>query len=103
MMWLVPLYISLSIPNFGIDELLDLAVGLFALVLLIVSLLSYRKTGLRRMLLISAAFGLFAVKTLLHHIGLLFLGWSAQTENLVFSVIDLMILATFFLALMVTK
>ncbi|MDG6997478.1 MAG: hypothetical protein JRN52_16310 [Nitrososphaerota archaeon] len=92
-------YLFSSTHNWG--ELLDLGVGLFASLLLIVSLLSYRRTRLTRLLLVSAAFGLFVTKTLLHHIGMLVLNWSARTENVVFSLIDLLILATFFFALIV--
>ena len=96
-----PLYLSSS--TYSLDELLDLGVGLFASLLVIVSLLSYRKTRLTRMLLVSAAFGLFVMKSILHHIGMLVLSWSARTENLVFSLIDLLILATFFVALTVSN
>ncbi|MCL5069043.1 MAG: hypothetical protein M1368_11950 [Thaumarchaeota archaeon] len=101
LIFVFPLYLSSS--TYSLDELLDLGVGLFASLLMIVSLLSYRKTRLTRMLLVSAAFGLFVIKTLLHHVGMLILNWSARTENLVFSLIDLLILATFFVALIVSN
>lgn len=97
------MYVSSSISTFSLDELLDLGVGLFASILLVVSLLSYLKTRLTRMLLVSVAFGLFVMKTLLHHFGVFILSWTAQTENLVFSFIDLLILGTFFVALMIAK
>ena len=100
---LAGLFVSVDISDFGIDEILSLTVGLFAIVLLIISFLSYRKTGLLRMLLISAAFGLFAAKTLLHHLGIFVLNWTAQTEDLVFTALDLVILVLFFLALTAGK
>lgn len=70
-----------------------------SLILLIISIVSFRKTGLQRMLLISGAFGLFAVKSLFEHFGVWVLSWSAQTEEAASLGLDLVILLLFFLAL----
>ena len=43
-------------------EFLNLLVGVFALILLALSLTAYRRTSLRRLLFVSAAFGLFFEK-----------------------------------------
>lgn len=51
------------------------------------------------MLLISGAFGLFAVKSLFEHFGVWVLSWSAQTEEAASLGLDLVILLLFFLAL----
>ena len=51
------------------------------------------------MLLISGAFGLFAVKSLFEHFGVWVLSWSAQTEEGASLGLDLVILLLFFLAL----
>lgn len=99
---LVSHYLAFGV-NFGMDEVLNLAVGLFALILLAISLGSYRKTGLRRMLLISGTFALFAAKTLFHHVGIILLNWGAQTEDIVFTAMDLLILILFFLAITSNK
>lgn len=99
---LISHYLSFGV-NLGMDEVLSLAVGLFALILLAISLASYHKTGLRRMLLISGTFGLFAAKTLFHHVGIIFLNWGAQTEDIVFTAMDLLILILFFLAITTRK
>ena len=95
---LISHYLAFGV-NLGMDEILSLAVGVFALVLLAVSFGSYLKTGLRRMLLVSGTFALFAANTLFHHVGVLFLNWGAQTEDIVFTAMDLLILILFFLAI----
>jgi hypothetical protein len=94
---------SSEASGIGIDEMLSLAVILISLILLIVSLLSFRKTGLPRLLLVSGAFGLFAVKTLFEHYGVWVLSWTAQTEEAASLGLDLVILVLFFLALSARK
>lgn len=95
-------YLSFGV-NLGMDEILNLAVGLFAVILLIISLASYHRTGLRRMLLVSGTFALFAGKTLFHHVGIILFNWGAQTEDIVFTAMDLLILILFFLAITSNK
>jgi hypothetical protein len=90
---------SSRVSGIGIEEILSLVVILLAVVLLVVSLLSYRKTGLMRMLLVSAAFGLFGVRTLFLHFGVFIFNWTAQTVELLSLLMDLVILVLFFLAL----
>ena len=89
-----------SLPSgIQIDQFLSVTVVLVSLILLIISIVSFRKTGLQRMLLISGAFGLFAVKSLFEHFGVWVLSWSAQTEEGASLGLDLVILLLFFLAL----
>ena len=86
-----------------LDEILSLAVGVFALVLLAVTLAAYKKTNQTRLLLVSAAFGLFAVKTILRHLDILIFNWGTGTMDLLFTALDFMILVLFFLALSIKK
>ena len=96
----LPVPLNLSLPSgIQIDEMLSVTVILVSVILLIVSMVSFRKTGLQRMLLISGAFGLFAVKSLFEHFGVWVLSWSAQTEEAASLGLDLVILLLFFLAL----
>lgn len=94
-----PLVISGS--PFSLDQVLSAFVLLLCIVLLGVSLVSYRKTKLSRMLLISGAFGSFALKILFEHFGVWILNWTAQTEEVASLGMDLVIVIFFFLALMV--
>ncbi len=104
----MPLFEALTIPfdiaiGFGLDEILSLAVAFFALILLAITLAAYRKTNLTQLLLISAAFGLFAVKTLVRHLDILIFNWGAQATDLLFTILDFLILTLFFLSLSIKK
>lgn len=92
-----------AVFNSELDEILSLAVGVFALVLLAVTLAAYKKTNLTRLLLVSSAFGLFAVKTILRHLDILIFNWGTGTMDLLFTALDFMILVLFFLALTIKK
>lgn len=76
-----------------------LAVGFLAILLLVISLIAYRRAGLRRVLLVSAAFALFAVKTFVQHLDLFIADIEGTSIDLYLTVIDLFILLLFFLAL----
>lgn len=95
--------LAISSSPFSLDEVLSVFVLLICIALLSVSLVSYRKTGLSRMLLISGAFGIFALKILFEHFGVWILNWTAQTEEVASLGMDLVILTLFFLALMVKR
>ena len=100
-MLVAPLIISES--PFSLDQVLSVFVLLICIALLGVSLVSYRKTGLSRMLLMSGAFGFFALKILFEHFGVWILNWTAQTEEVASLGMDLVILTFFFLAIMVKR
>ena len=85
------------------SELLSVVVGLFALVLLALSITAYRKTNLRRLLFVSLAFGLFAVKELISQIDFFAFSIGSGTLATLSTVMDLVILLFFFLALVVSK
>ena len=93
----------ISSSPFSLDQVLSVFVLLICIALLGVSVVSYRKTGLFRMLLISGAFGFFGLKILFEHFGVWVLNWTAQTEELASLGMDLVILTLFFLGLMVKK
>jgi cbb3-type cytochrome oxidase subunit 3 len=88
--------------NFGetdLAEIFSIGTGVFALILLAISLIAYSRARVNRFLFVSAAFALFAVKTLIQQIDLIFpnldVGFTVSTI-LVF--LDLLVLLLFFLA-----
>ena len=89
-----------NVEQNDLSELFSLGTGAFALILLAISLISYRKVRLTRFLFVSAAFALFVVKTLIEHADLIFPGMDTSTVGstlLVF--LDFMILLLMFLSL----
>jgi hypothetical protein len=83
------------------QELLSLAVGLFAIVLVAISLLSYRRTKIQSLLFVSIAFALFAFKTFIHHLNILIFNWGPSAENTIFTAMDFAILLLFFFAVVI--
>jgi len=87
--------------GFATQEGLDVAIAVFALILLALSLSAYRKTRLRRLILVSAAFGLFAVEVLLRQLDDLVFNVGFQTAQIVVAAMEFVILLLFFLAIVV--
>jgi len=83
------------------EELLDAAVGVFALVLLALSLSAYRKTHLRRLLIVSAAFGLFAVDVVVRQLDAFVFAVGYETDLIVTTILEFLILLLFFIAIVV--
>lgn len=89
----------LQLGDLGISNLLDLAIMVFSLFLLALSLIAFKSTGLRKILYAAAAFGLFAVS--------LFLEYSEESFNwlgdvgfdIASSAVTLGILILFFVAI----
>lgn len=79
-------------------ELLNVAIGAFALLLLALSLSAYRRTRLRRLLVVSAAFGLFAVEVLVNQLDVFVFTVGYSTDQIVSAVLDFCILLLFFFA-----
>jgi ABC-type polysaccharide transport system permease subunit len=96
-----PTFVVLQIPSGGEEgtaALLNLAVGLFAVILLALSLNAYRKTKLRRLLLVSAAFGFFALSVVIRNIEI-FLLPGIDVDEVLVTTLELVMLLLFFLAL----
>jgi Na+/glutamate symporter len=80
------------------EDALDLAVAVFSLILLSLSLNAYRRTGMRRLLLVSVAFGLFAVQVLVKYIdAAVMLG--STNDQILSTLLSFAILLCFFAAL----
>ena len=87
--------------GFETREVLEVAIAVFAIVLLALSLSAYRKTHLRRLLLVSVAFGLFAVEVLIGQLDDFVFNVGFRTEQIVVAVMEFAILLLFFLAIVV--
>jgi len=87
--------------GFATQETLDIAIAIFALVLLALSLSAYRKTRLRRLLLVSGAFGLFTVEVLIRQLDDFVFNVGSQTGQIVVAALEFTILLLFFLAIVV--
>jgi hypothetical protein len=87
--------------GFETQEILDSAIAIFALVLLALSLSAYKKTHLRRLLLVSAAFGLFAVEVGVRQLDAFVFAVGFQTDQIVVAAMEFVILLLFFLAIVV--
>ncbi len=91
--------ILLQLGNIEISGIIDLTIMIFSLLLLALSLLAFKNTGLKKILYAAGAFGLFAVSLFLEYAeeSLDFLG--EIDIDIVGSVITLGILILFFIAI----
>ncbi len=89
--------------RFESQELLDAAVGVFALVLLALTLSAYRRARLRRLLIVSVAFGLFAVDVAIRQLDAFVFAVGYQTDQLITVVLEFLILLLFFIAVIVKE
>lgn len=87
--------------RFETQEVLDIAIAVFALILLALSLSAYRRTRMRRLLLVSGAFGLFAVEVLVRQLDDFVFNVGFQTAQIVVGAMEFVILLLFFLAIVV--
>ncbi len=89
--------------GFESQELLDAAIGVFALLLFALSLSAYRKTRLRRLLVVSVAFGLFAVEVAVRQLDAIVFAVGYQTDLIITTVLEFFILLLFFIAVVMKK
>lgn len=97
---LAPVLIDVE-AGFETQEILNFAIAAFALILLAVSLSAYRKTRLRRLLIVSGAFGLFAVEVAIRQLDDFVFTLGFQADQIVVAVMEFAILLLFFLAIVV--
>lgn len=82
-----------------LPESLDFATGIFAAFLFVISLFAYRRTKMKRLLFVSAAFGLYAFRAILPRLEILLPTVEATTITVMLSSIGFVILALFFIAI----
>lgn len=92
--------VPLQLEFLGIIENLEtLLIGIFSVMLLLLSVSSYKKTGFSNILYASAAFGLFAFDVFLELIIERYYSFNYPMQDLVHTSITLAILALFFISI----
>ena len=83
----------------GVESAIHAIIGVFSLLLLALSILAYKRTGLKKIIFAAIAFSLFAVQLLLESIEEIFLLGDLPIMDILSSAMTLAILVLFFLAI----
>ena len=86
------------IEEVGLEELLQIGSGLFALGLFVISMIAYRRSRQNRILMVSASFFLYFLKMALQHIDIILPNLETSFIDLLVASSDFVILLLFFLA-----
>jgi hypothetical protein len=81
------------------SDIVDFASGIFAAFLMVLSLLAYRNARTKRLLLVSAAFGMFALRTIIARLDLLIPEAESTVIELALALTGFAILSLFFFAI----
>ena len=87
-----------------LPESLDFASGIFAAFLLVISLFAYRRTNLKRLLFVSAAFGLYSFRAILPRMDIILPNLQITTAvDTIIAILGFVILGLFFVAIVKKK
>jgi hypothetical protein len=86
-----------------ISEIAGFASGVFAAVLLTISLFSYKKTGAKKLLFVSAAFGLFSIREIGVRLDALMPEFQSTWIETALTISGFVILGLFFVAIVRKK
>ncbi|MFL6521932.1 MAG: hypothetical protein ACJ71B_00455 [Nitrososphaera sp.] len=81
------------------SDIVDFASGIFAVFLMVLSLYAYRNRKSKRLLLVTAAFGLFALRTIIASLDLLIPEAESTVIELALALTGFAILSLFFFAI----
>jgi hypothetical protein len=81
------------------SDIVDFASGIFAAFLMVLSLHAYRNRKTKRLLLVSAAFGMFALRTIIARLDLLIPEAESTVIEFVLALTGFVILSLFFFAI----
>jgi hypothetical protein len=95
--------LSLVLGKIDIIRLVDIAIIIFSLMLLGLSINAYRRTGLKKLLFAAVAFALFTVQLLIEYADEVFNIFDEGQVDLVISGVILFTLIMFFLAIVRKK
>ncbi|OLC25430.1 MAG: hypothetical protein AUH71_01035 [Thaumarchaeota archaeon 13_1_40CM_4_48_7] len=95
----VIMQIGLNIEPLELTDIVDFASGIFAVLLMALSLLAYRNTRTKRLLFVSAAFGLFALRTIVARLDTLIPEAQSTLIEVTLALTGFAILSLFFLAI----
>jgi hypothetical protein len=85
--------------NENLADLFEIASGIFAAILCALSLIAYRNLQSKRMLLVSGAFGIFAIHAIVSSIDVFTPGIEFSSIELITAILIFVALAFFFLAI----
>lgn len=88
-----------SFDKGDIAEVFDFGSGIFAALLFILSIIAYRNTGMRRILFVSIAFALFAIRTIVSNLDLFMPEIESSLIELILAIMGFAALALFFIAI----
>ncbi len=86
-----------------IDQLLSLGIVTFSLILTGASLIAYQQTRLKKFLIVSLAFLLYAIKEFAEHIDTVFPNLETNTVELITNSLEFLIIALFFAAVVIKE
>lgn len=86
-----------------ISDIAGFASGIFAAALLVISLFSYRKTGAKKLLLVSAAFGLFSIREIESRLDSIIPEYHSTWVETALAISGFVILVLFFVAIVRKK
>jgi len=98
-MFLSKLFLQVEEEVFGIGDGLEIAIGIFSLVLFGLAITAYRNTKIKKILFAAAAFGLFAVQLLVDSLEDYVEFLEEQYIDILVPIITLAILVLFFVAI----
>ena len=85
--------------NENVADLFEIAGGIFAAILCALSLIAYKNLNSKRMLLVSGAFGIFAIHAIVSSMDVFIPGIDFSSLELITSILIFVSLAFFFLAI----
>ena len=88
-----------SFDKGDIAELFDFGSGLFAALLCGLSLIAYKKIKLKRILFVSIAFGLFAIRTIVSHFDIFMPEIESSLIEMTLAIMTFVALSLFFVAI----
>lgn len=97
------LFLDIEEQYEGTENLLKIAIGIFSLLLLALSISAYRKTGLKRVIYAAIAFALFAVQLFFEYVEDTVESFEQPYNGMIFYAMTLAILVLFFLAVIRRK
>jgi ABC-type uncharacterized transport system permease subunit len=86
-----------------IHEIVIALVTIFALSIMVISAFSYKRSGNRKILIVTLGFGLFFVKGVILSVGILQDNVDWEMLILYSSILDLLVIMLFFVAIIVRK
>lgn len=94
---------DVEVREIDLTDYIDFGSGIFAAFLLVLSLIAYMNVRSKRLLLVSAAFGLFALRTLVSRADLLIPEVQSEVIELALALSGFGILALFFMAIVMRQ